>query len=252
MQRSLRVCYPRILLKLSGEALIDMSHSAQKTDRMSSAIISRIAKDIGEIASHQVEVGIVIGGGNWFRGPQGASIGLSRITSDYVGMLATGMNALILQDFLMAQGLEVRIISAGYSNDCTEAFELMRVRRYLKEGKIVIFSGGIGHPFVSTDAAASLRALEIEADILLKATTVDGIYDDDPNQNAQAKLYTHLSYREVLEAELNVMDLAAFIQCRDYNLPIRVFNMNRPQAIIEIIQGKLIGTLVDHKTSSNA
>lgn len=243
-----RMHYRRILLKLSGEALnmldsAGSSHSSQDKP-LNVSIVSRIVREIATAVANRVEIGIVIGGGNWFRGVTGSSIGLTRITADQVGMLATVMNAFMLREMLVQQGLEVHIMSALSIGNFVEPFERIQAKQYLQQGKVVIFAGGTGHPFVSTDAAASLRALEIEADILLKATSVDGIYSEDPNQNPNAQRYTQLTYQEVLKNELSVMDLAAFIQCRDHNLPIRVFSIYPTENLNKVFKGEPIGTLV--------
>lgn len=243
--------YQRILLKLSGEALSASPQEASNAPEISNkspviniTVANRIAQEIATITAQHIQVGIVIGGGNWFRGIDGVAMGLPRITSDYVGMLATVMNALVLRDILTTHHLQVHVMSAFPMGNFVEPFELFRARRYLQEGKVLIFAGGTGHPLVSTDAAASLRALEIEADILLKATSVDGIYSEDPNKNPKAKRHIQLSYQEVLDAEYGVMDLAAFTQCRDHGLPIRVFNIHIAGALVRILQGESIGTLV--------
>jgi uridylate kinase len=242
--------YQRILLKLSGEALNTdsagtSSNPSIEKGPLNLSIVTRIAQEIATLVAHNVQVGIVIGGGNWFRGVSGSALGLERITADQVGMLATVMNALMLRDLLTQQGLAVSMMSAIPIGHLIEPFERVRAKQYLQEGKVMLFAGGTGHPFVTTDAAASLRALEIEADILLKATSVDGIYSEDPYQNPKAIRYTHLTYQEVLQKELKVMDLAAFIQCRDHNLPIRVFNIYCPNNLTHILQGEPIGTLVN-------
>jgi uridylate kinase len=233
------LAYQRVLLKLSGEAL------GTKDCRLQKDILLRISQDIGLVAKQGLQIGIVIGGGNWFRGAQGSDIGLSAMTADHIGMLATLMNALVLQEMLEKQGLPVRVMSAIPAKGLVEFFDAYQARRYLAKQYILIFAGGTGHPFVSTDTAASLRGLEIQADILLKATTVKGIYSADPVIHSDAQFYTQLSYQQVLELELKVMDLAAFCQCRDHKLPIRVFNIiDEPQALMRIVQGEAIGTLV--------
>ncbi len=244
--------YRRVLLKLSGEMLGYAPKSSVKKaqankndfEALDSILLENVAKTIARISQENLQISIVVGGGNWFRGPLGQSIGLERITSDYIGMLSTVMNALALRDKLLQQSLTVQVMSAIPITGLVEPFNVSKARRYLAKGCVVIFSAGIGHPFVSTDVAASLRALETKADILLKATTVDGIYSSDPLYNKKAVRYERLTYEEVLKQELKIMDLAAFIQCRDHRLPIRVFNMSTPDNLVKIIHGVPIGTLV--------
>lgn len=238
--------YQRILLKLSGEALsaspvINTNPSVFPIDLKK---IDSIVDNIAYLIQHQVEVGIVIGGGNWIRGVNARPLGLHRITSDHLGMLATVMNAFVVRDQLIQKNIPTKVMSAIALEGLAETFEITRAKDYLSSGKVVIFAGGTGNPLVSTDSAASLRALEMEADILLKATSVDGIYSEDPRKNSHATLYQQLSYRSALSKELQVMDLSAFIQCRDHQLPIRVFNLNTPQNLLKIMQSKSIGTLV--------
>jgi uridylate kinase len=243
------VHYRRILLKLSGEALGCSRKRTNKTV-VDSAVVGTIAQAITTVVDTGVQVGLVLGGGNWFRGAQGTAIGIHRMTGDQIGMLATIMNALVMRDALMSSKVDVRILSAIPLAPMVEDFEYKRAQRYLSSGKVVIFTGGTGHPFVSTDSAASLRALEIKADILLKATSVDGIYNEDPIKNPHAKLYNRISYDQVIRDELQVMDLAAFIQCREHQLPIRVFNINTPHSLEDIIEGQSIGTLVCSESMS--
>lgn len=244
------IVYQRILLKLSGEALgkeantTSADDTASKTRPISPETLARIAQDIATLVTEGVQLGIVIGGGNWFRGSDSASMGLERMTADHIGMLATVMNALALRDALVGQGLVVQLMSAVPIPGLATDFDSYSAQQHLQKRHVVIFAGGTGHPFVSTDSAASLRALEIKADILLKATSVDGIYSADPTQHPEAILYSQLSYQQVLDSELGVMDLAAFCQCRDYGLPIRVFNINTPQGLVQIARGAPIGTLV--------
>jgi uridylate kinase len=235
--------YRRILLKLSGEVLGGGQTGADKP-RVDPGVVSVIAQDIAAAVDYGVQVGIVVGGGNWFRGVEGAALGISRVTADRMGMLATLMNSLLMQEALVNKKLEVRVLSAVSIAHVMEPFECLRAKHYLDSGKVVIFAGGTGHPFVSTDSAASLRALEVGADILLKATTVDGIYNADPLKDPQAKLYTQISYDDVIHYALKVMDLTAFMQCREHRLPIRVFNINKPHSLTHLIEGQAIGTLV--------
>jgi uridylate kinase len=236
------VKYKRILLKLSGEALKHNKEESFKT--VDHELLLNIVDDIVTAVRESVEVGIVLGGGNWFRGTKSSVMGVQRVTADHVGMLATVMNALILKDLLNRKQLDVSILSAVSIPQMVETFEVSKAKEHLNHKKVVIFAGGTGNPFVSTDYAASLRALEIEADILLKATTVDGVYSADPRQYQDANYYQYLSYEQVIREELAVMDLIAFIQCRNYKLPIRVFNLHTPHSLIAVMQGKDIGTLI--------
>ncbi|WP_010598151.1 UMP kinase [Rickettsiella massiliensis] len=231
--------YKRILLKLSGEAL-----NGKTTDPIDSTALQQIAEDIVAASHLGIQIGIVIGGGNLFRGRSLAEVGLDRITGDQIGMLATVINALILRDALEKRGKIVRIMSALSIGKWVSEFDRYKAIRQLNKGYIVIFAGGTGNPLVSTDAAASLRGIEIGAEVLLKATQVDGVYSADPKKDKDAILYTHLTYKEVIEKELGVMDIAAFVQCRDQNLPIHVFNLQTPHALRTILQGGQVGTVV--------
>jgi len=231
--------YRRILLKLSGEAL--MGKAGQGIDP---AIIDRMAYDISEIVQTGVQVGVVIGGGNILRGSNLSGTGMDRVTADHMGMLATIINALSLQDAMERHNLHARVMSAIRVNQVCEDYIRRRAIRHLEKGRVVIFAAGTGNPFFTTDSAASLRAIEIGADIMMKATKVDGVYSADPVRDPAAKLYKQLSYDEVLEKKLQVMDATAVVLCRDQNMPLRVFNMNKPGALNRIIMGADEGTLV--------
>ena len=233
--------YKRILLKLSGEAL--MGDDAFGINR---ATIERMVAEIAEVTQMGVQVAVVIGGGNIFRGVAGGSAGMDRATADYMGMLATVMNALALADAMNHQGVVARVMSAIAIEQVVEPYVRPKALQYLEEGKVVVFAAGTGNPFFTTDSAACLRGIEIEADVVLKATKVDGVFTDDPVKNPDAVLYQELSYDEVLEKELKVMDLAAFTLARDHDLPIRVFNMNKPGALRRVIMGEPEGTLIHH------
>jgi uridylate kinase len=231
--------YKRILLKLSGEAFTGNSSFG-----IDPIVLDRVAKEVSEVVALGVEVGIVIGGGNLFRGKDLFQAGIGRITADHIGMLATTMNALALRDALEQANLSTIIMSAIQMTGVVDPYDRRKAMHRLSQGRVVIFSAGTGNPLFTTDSAASLRAIEIEADLLLKATNVDGVYSADPAKDSSATLYHRLSYQEVLDKQLGVMDLAAFCQCRDYNIPLRVFRMDTKGALLKIIQGEDIGTLV--------
>lgn len=231
--------YRRILLKLSGEEL-----QGSGSFGIDPAVLDRMAHEISEIVALGVEVAIVIGGGNLFRGHTLSAAGLGRVTGDQMGMLATIMNSLALRDALERASVATRTMSAIQMTGVVDAYDRRKAGRKLSEGRVVILSAGTGNPFFTTDSAASLRAIELDADILLKATNVDGIYTADPRKFPDAKLYKHLTYQEALERELGVMDLTAFCQCRDYNMPIRVFRMSKPGALMSVVMGEDEGTLV--------
>ena len=216
---------------------------------ISSAVLDRLAKEISEIVKLNVQLGIVIGGGNLFRGAELSEVGLDRVTGDYMGMLATLMNSLALRDAFEKRGMNARIHSAIPMSGIVGTFDRRKANFHLDQGRVMVFAAGTGNPLVTTDSAASLRGIEIGADILLKATNVDGVYDKDPSKHKDATLYDHLTFREVLQKELAVMDLAAFCQCRDHKLPIRVFNIHKPGALLNVITGKNEGTLVEPATS---
>jgi uridylate kinase len=231
--------YARILVKLSGEALLGTSDYG-----VDPSVLKRIAGEIHEIAQMGVQVAVVIGGGNIFRGAGLARAGMDRVTGDHMGMLATVMNALAMQDGLESLGLQSRVMSAIRINQVCEDYIRRRAIRHLEKGRVVIFAAGTGNPFFTTDTAASLRAIEINADVLLKATKVNGVYSDDPIRNPAATRYTHLTFDKVLTDKLNVMDATAIVMCRDNRLPLRVFNLNNPGDLTRIVRGEDVGTAV--------
>ena len=234
------VQYGRVLLKLSGEALMgELDYGIEPK------VIQRIAAEIATAQKTGVEIAIVIGGGNIFRGAGLARAGMDRVTGDYMGMLATVMNALAIQDALESLDVFARVMSALQIHEVCEDYIRRRAVRHLEKGRVVILAAGTGNPFFTTDTAASLRAIEIGADILLKATKVDGVYDDDPMTNASAKRYDTVSYDQVLADKLSVMDATAIVMCRDNHLPIRVFNLTRGNALVQAMTGNDVGTLVN-------
>lgn len=234
-----KAVYQRVLLKLSGEALAGDQKYGINTD-----ILSSIANDVIEIQKLGVQIGIVIGGGNIFRGVAASAKGMDRASSDYMGMLATCINALALQDALEKLGADTRVQSAIQMNEIAESYIRRRAIRHLEKNRIVIFSAGTGNPYFTTDTAASLRAMEIGADVILKATKVDGIYDKDPTVHSDAKMYTNLSYIDVLNKKLQVMDATAVSLSMDNNLPIITFNLHAKGNIKKVICGEKIGTLI--------
>ena len=231
--------YKRIVLKLSGEALMGAANYGIDPE-----IISRMADEILEVRAAGVEIGVVIGGGNIFRGAGLAEAGMDRVTGDHMGMLATVMNALAMQDALEKRGGFARVMSALQIHDVCEDFIRRRAIRHLEKGRIVLLAGGIGNPFFTTDSAAALRAIEVGADLLLKATKVDGVYRADPKKKKDAHRYEHVSYEEVIARNLKVMDTAAIALCRDHGLPLRIYDMTRPGNLMRILRGESIGTLV--------
>lgn len=231
--------HKRVLLKLSGEAL--MGDDAYGINR---ATIARMTEEVAHVVQTGVELAIVIGGGNIFRGVAPGAQGMDRATADYMGMMATVMNALALQDALKHQGVESRVQSALNIEQVVEPYIRPKALRYLEEGKTVIFAAGTGNPFFTTDTAAALRGAEIGAEIVLKATKVDGIYSADPNKDATATRYSKISFDEVISKRLEVMDATAFALCRDQKLPIRVFSINKAGALMRAVSGQDEGTLV--------
>ena len=231
--------YKRILLKLSGEALM-----GQDSYGINRGTIERIVGEIAQVAALGTEIGVVIGGGNIFRGVAPGAAGMDRATADYMGMLATIMNALALQDAMRHAGLNARVQSALNIEQVCEPYIRGKAIHYLEEGKIVIFAAGTGNPFFTTDTAAALRGTEIGAEMVLKATRVDGIYTEDPKINANARRYATLSFDEALIKNLRVMDATAFALCRDQKLPITVFSINKPGAMKRIVMGDEEGTRV--------
>jgi uridylate kinase len=231
--------YQRILLKLSGEALL-----GDEDYGIDPAIIGRIAREILEVLNTGVQIAIVIGGGNIFRGAGLAQSGIDRVTGDHMGMLATVMNSLALQDAMERVGVDARVMSAISVHDVCEDYIRRRATRHLEKGRVVIIAGGTGNPFFTTDTAAALRAIEIGADIVLKATKVDGIYSADPNIVKDARLFDVLNYDQVIEGKLGVMDANAIVLCRDQRMPIRVFNVFGSGNLMKIVKGEKVGTLV--------
>jgi uridylate kinase len=231
--------FRRILLKLSGEALMGKEDYGIDPD-----VISRLAKEIIEVQQAGIEIGVVIGGGNIFRGAGLAEGGMDRVTGDHMGMLATVMNALAMQDALEKQGGKVRVMSAIKINEVCEDYIRRRAIRHLEKGRIAIFAAGTGNPFFTTDSAAALRAVEIGAQLLLKATKVDGVYDADPKKKKDARRYENLNYDEVIARDLKVMDTAAIALCRDYDMPLRIYDITRAGDLMRILKGQNIGTLV--------
>jgi uridylate kinase len=229
----------RILLKLSGEALL-----GEEDYGIDAKMLKRVAGEIREVMSLGMQVAVVIGGGNIFRGAGLARAGMDRVTGDHMGMLATVMNSLAMQDALEALGLYARVMSAIRINEVCEEYIRRRAVRHLEKGRVVILAAGTGNPFFTTDTAASLRAIEINADLLLKATKVNGIYTDDPMKNPAATRYSRLTFDKVLMDRLNVMDATAIVMCRDNNLPLRVFDLTTPGELLRIVRGEDVGTLV--------
>jgi uridylate kinase len=231
--------FSRILVKLSGEALLGEADYG-----IDPAVIRRLAGEINEIATLGVQVAIVIGGGNIFRGAGLARAGMDRVTADHMGMLATVMNSLAMQDALESLGLHARVQSAIRINQVCEDYIRRRAVRHLEKGRVVIFAAGTGNPIFTTDTAASLRGIEINADVLLKATKVNGVYSDDPMRNPQAVRYPRLTFDKVLTDKLNVMDATSIVMCRDNRLPLRIFNLNNAGDLPRIVRGEDLGTLV--------
>ncbi len=233
--------YQRILLKLSGEAL-----QGKEGFGIDPAVLDRMAQEIKELVELGVQVGLVIGGGNIFRGAGLAAAGMNRVVGDHMGMLATVMNGLAMRDALHRAYVNAKVMSAIPLNGVCDNYNWSEAIRELRNGRVVIFSAGTGNPFFTTDSAACLRGIEIEANIVIKATKVDGVYTDDPEKNPESTLYKHLTYDNVLEKELKVMDLAAFTLARDHEMPIRVFNMNKPGALRRVVMGEEEGTLINN------
>lgn len=231
--------YKRILLKLSGEALMGSAEYGIQPE-----VISRFAQEISELNTQGVQLGIVIGGGNIFRGAGLAASGMDRVSADHMGMLATVLNALALQDALERNGTFCRVMSAIRIHEVCEDYLRRRAIRHLEKGRVVIFAAGTGNPFFTTDSAASLRAVEIGAELMLKATQVDGVYDADPRKNPNAVRYDTLSYDEVINNRLGVMDTTAVVMCQEQKMPLRVFDVHRYGNLTDIVYGKNVGTLV--------
>jgi uridylate kinase len=234
--------YRRILVKLSGEALLGAADYG-----IDPAMIRRIALEIQELVTMGVQVAVVIGGGNIFRGAGLARAGMDRVTADQMGMMATVMNCLAMQDALENLGSPTRVMSAVRINAVCEDYIRRRAIRHLEKGRVVLFAGGTGNPFFTTDTAASLRAIEIGAEVLLKATKVNGIYSDDPLKNPAAVRYARLTFDRVLDERLNVMDATAIVMCRDNQLPLQVFNLNNAGDLLRIVRGEDLGTVVTNQ-----
>ncbi len=235
-----QLVYRRVLLKLSGEALM-----GENAFGIEPEVIQRVAGEIGEIVAAGAQVGLVIGGGNIFRGISLAPVGLHPTTADQMGMLATVMNALAMQDVLERKGVPARVMSALAMPELCETLERRRAVQHLEQGRVVILAGGTGNPFFTTDSAAALRGIEIDAQLVLKATKVDGVYSADPMRDPKATRYSRLTYDEVLARRLNVMDMTAFVLCREHGMPLRVFNMSKPGALMRILRGEEEGTLIE-------
>lgn len=249
MNQNPQPIYRRILLKLSGEALMgDIAYGIDST------VLDRIAKEITALVDMSIEVGLVIGGGNLFRGAQLSEAGLGRVTGDQMGMLATLMNALAMRDALERAGKPARIMSAIPMSGVVDHYDRRKAIYHLEQKRVVIFAAGTGNPFFTTDSAAALRGIEIEADVVLKATKVDGVYSADPIKDPTATFYPRLTYDEVLLKGLQVMDLTAICLCRDQHMPLRVYNIRKPGALAQVVQGYDEGTLIewgDHVTKNH-
>jgi uridylate kinase len=231
--------FKRILLKLSGEALL-----GEQAYGIDPSVIQRVASEVAELIAMGVEVGLVIGGGNIFRGAGLAEAGMDRVTADHMGMLATVINALALQDALESKGIVARVMSALSIHQVCEDYIRRRAIRHMEKGRVVIFAAGTGNPFFTTDTAASLRAIETGADVLIKATKVDGVYSADPMVDPDAERYGHLSFDQVLNDKLRVMDATAIVMCRDNDLPLVVFNLNNDGDLVRLVAGESLGTSV--------
>ncbi len=231
--------YRRVLLKLSGEAL-----AGDQGFGISPAAVERLTAHIRAVSGMGVALGVVIGGGNIVRGTQASAEGMDRVNADYMGMLATIINGLALQDVLERSGIETRVMTAIRMEQLAEPYIRRRALRHLEKGRVVIFAGGTGNPYFSTDTAAVLRAIEMDADVLVKATKVPGVYTADPNKDPSATMYKHLTFMDVMTQELKVMDASAVSLCKENNLPIIVLDIGEPQAVVEAIRGVDVGTLV--------
>lgn len=235
--------WQRVLLKLSGEALAGEGKFGIEGD-----ILASTAAELKKIVDLGVELGVVIGGGNFFRGMSAAAQGMDRVGSDYIGMLATAMNALALQQALSALGVSARVLSAIEIRGIAEPYIRNRALKHLQQGRVVIFAGGTGNPLFTTDTAASLRALEINAEIMVKATRVDGVYDDDPEKNPHAMRFERLEFADVLNRRLRVMDMTAITLCQENQLPIQVLNLHKSGDLIKMVMGEPVGTLIMDKS----
>ena len=231
----------RVLLKLSGEVF-----KSDNSTVLDPQALERISHSICELTTYGIQVAIVIGAGNLFRGAALVAKGIERVVADNIGMLATVINALVLQDILERQGITARTMSAIHVNQLCEPFVRRRAIRHLEKGRVLLLAAGTGNPFFTTDSAASLRAVEIEADLMIKATKVDGIYAEDPKHNPDALRYSRIGYSQVLQMKLNVMDMTAVVLCQENNLPLRVVNMYRPGSLLRAVRGEDEGTLVEN------
>jgi uridylate kinase len=231
--------FKRILLKLSGEALMGKSEYG-----IDPKVIDRIAAEVGQLNRMSVQIGLVVGGGNLFRGAGLAAAGMDRVTADHMGMLATVMNALAFQDALERRGIFARVMSAIRINEVCEDYLRRRAIRHLEKGRVVIFAAGTGNPFFTTDSAASLRSIEINAEVVLKGTKVDGVYSADPVKVPDAQRYEQLTYDDALQRKLQVMDATALVLCREHGMPLKVFNINRHGDLVRIVCGENVGTTV--------
>ena len=238
------VVYRRVLLKLSGEALVGEEHFG-----LDPQALQTVAHGVGELREMGVEVALVIGAGNIFRGAALVQGGMERVTADHIGMLATVVNALALQDVLERNDLIARVMSAIRVNELCEPYLRRRAMRHLEKGRVVIFAAGTGNPFFTTDTAASLRAVEVEADLMIKATKVDGVYSADPLFDPTAQRFTRLDYDQVLQRKLSVMDATAIVMCRDNDMPLRVVDMDKPGALVRSVMGEDEGTLIENVPS---
>lgn len=232
--------YKRVLLKLSGESLM-----GEQNFGIDSKVVEHLAEEILSVVLNKVQVGVVIGGGNIYRGLSAVQQGVDRFTGDQMGMLATVINSLALQNALEHRGIYTRVQSAIKMEEIAEPLIIRRAVRHMEKGRVVIFAAGTGEPYFTTDTAAALRAIEVKADVILKGTRVDGVYDSDPEKNSKAKRFNHISYDEVMRQKLQVMDLTAITLCRENNLPIIVFDMNIKGNLKKIILGRKVGTLIN-------
>ncbi len=233
--------YKRVLLKLSGESLM-----GEKGFGIDSKVLDFFSSEIQKVVDVNLQLGIVIGGGNIYRGLSAGEHGIDRVTGDQMGMLATMINSLALQNAIENKGIYTRLMSAIEIHEVAEHYIRRRAIRHLEKGRVVIFGAGTGHPYFSTDTAASLRAVEIEADVIIKGTRVDGVYDSDPEKNSNAVMYNKISYLDILKKNLRVMDLTAVSLCQENNLPMVVFNMDVPDNLLKLVTGESIGTFIDN------
>ncbi|WP_322520967.1 UMP kinase [Guyparkeria halophila] len=238
--------YRRVLLKLSGEALM-----GDQSFGIDPAVINRLGDDIQALMDQGIEVAVVVGGGNIFRGEGLAGAGMDRVTGDQMGMLATVMNGLAMQDVLERRDLKVRVMSAVSIHAVCEDYIRRRAMRHLEKGRVVVLVGGTGNPFFTTDSGASLRAVELKADLMIKATKVDGVYSADPTLDASAERYDHLTYNAVLDQRLGVMDATAIVMCRDQQMPLMVVDINEPGNLVRAVAGESVGTLVTAENEKN-